>query len=126
MLNPSPVSPIYRPQKQARHPRHTFEAVSIRQESMDMQREIQIPQPQIKTEAPAVVDIDVEDPNQMVVSNEYQDDDLGYEEYQNEYDQHDQQDQYEAVASTEDQGSAGMTLIDTFTTHIVYLYFRLD
>ena len=93
---------------------------------MDMQREIQIPQPQFKTETPAVVNIDIEDPNQMVVSNEYQDDDLGYEEYQNEYDQHDQQDQYEAVASTEDQGSAGMTWIDTFTTHIVYLYFRLD
>ena len=50
MLKQSPVLPIYRPQKQARPPGPAFEAVSIRQESMDMQREIQIPQPQIKTE----------------------------------------------------------------------------
>jgi hypothetical protein len=119
MLKQSPVLPIYKPQKQARPPpRPTFEAVSIRQESMDMQREIRNPQPQIKTEAPAVVDIDEEDPNQMVVSNEYQDDDIGYEEYQNEYDQ---QDQYEAVALTQNQASAGIIEIDTFTKHIVYL-----
>jgi hypothetical protein len=93
-VNHTPITPLQRPHKQQKV-RPSYEDLSGRHESMEVQREIHNPLPQIKTEAPATVEIDTEDPNQMVVSNEYHDENSGYEEYQQEYEE---PVQYKAVA----------------------------
>ena len=60
-----------------------------------------IPLPQIKTEVPPPAEIEAEDTdtNQMVVTTEYQDDNSGYEEYEQEYET--EQVEYETVAASQ-------------------------
>jgi len=91
-IKPTPIQPIYGPQKHQRV-RQSYPDINRRQESTVIQRE---PLPEIKTEAEAPVpeEIVAEDPNQMVVSSEYHED-TAYEEYQLEYE--DQQVQYETI-----------------------------
>ena len=93
-LSESPIQPIItRPHQKQHRTKPSYEDINRRQESIDLHRE---PPPHIKTEIPAPEEMAPEDPNQMVVSNEYHEDNSGYEEYPQEYE--DQQEQYEEPA----------------------------
>ena len=62
------------------------------QEPVTSQKELHNVNTQIKTEESSYI----EDPNQMVVNNDYYEDNTGYEDYQQDYEE--QQVQYEPVA----------------------------
>jgi hypothetical protein len=85
--------------------RPSFETIRGRTDAV----EVEGPLPAIKTEACVMVEVEEEDPSQMVVSNEYHVDNSGYEEYQQEYEE---QGQY-GTAALSQQGrsnSAGRAL----------------
>jgi len=76
-LTEDPLQSNTRPNKQQRA-RQSYENNVKAQETLDNHRETL---PHIKTEEPIVEEIATEDPEQMVVSNEYHDDSSTYEEY---------------------------------------------
>ena len=108
--------PRYRMQPKLRH---GYENVSGHQESV----EIRNPLPEVKTEPQAPVEIVDEASNQMVVSNDYQDDNSGYEEYQHEYEDQ-EQDQYGMnVQSHHEKGSyQGNTLSREYNHCLIILF----
>jgi len=93
-----PIPPANRQEKQQRV-RNSYEDISRTKEAIEIQSGIPDPLPQIKTEASVpVVESEADDPNQMVLSCDYQDDNSGYEEYE------EQPVQYDAVAVGVNQG----------------------
>ena len=104
----SPIPPVGGQDKQQRG-RHSYEDISRTKEAIQIQRDIPdpLPQAQIKTEASATVESEADDPNQMVLSSDYQDDNSGYEEYPQEYEE--QPVQYEAVGLNQGMVRASST-----------------
>jgi len=103
----SPIPPTHRQDKQQRV-RHSYEDISRTKEAIEIERDIPDPLPQIKTEASApVIESEADDPNQMVLSSDYQGDNSGYEEYPQEYEE--QPVQYEAVGVNQGMVRASST-----------------
>ena len=76
--------------------RPNYEENRGEQETVTSRKELHNTNTQIKTEVTSSIDTEVEDPNQMVVNNDYYEDNTGYEDYQQDYEE--QQVQYEPVA----------------------------
>ena len=109
VMNSLPEDPLQsntRPHKQQRT-RQSYDESNKAQETTDTHRETL---PHIKTEEPVIDGIATEDPEQMVVSNEYHDN-SAYEEYNQDY--NDDQVQYEpGVFNTSQNRSYGAGNLD--------------
>ena len=90
-----------------------YQEINRRQEPISLPKETHNPQPEIKIEASVNVGDEEEEANHTLVSTDYYDDNKGYEEYQQDYEE---QAQYGAVA----QGSVLSTGKDKLRRYYHY------
>ena len=93
------------------------------QEPVTSQKELHNTNTQIKTEVTSSIDTEVEDPNQMVVNNDYYEDNTGYEDYQQDYEE--QQVQYETIPVNTAQDRSYSTGILALSKYINHELFQL-